>query len=83
MQAEDGAAEGGLAAAGLPHHAQGLALLQVKADVVHRVEHSAGGFEVLFQMLDFQNMFPPLFVPPFDVESRLFIGQASKLMGGR
>ena len=47
LQAQHGAAQGGLAAAGLTHHAQGLALFDLQVDAVHRVEKPLGGLEIL------------------------------------
>ena len=38
VQAHDGAADGGLSAAGLAHQAEGLARIEVEADVVHGLE---------------------------------------------
>ena len=58
VQAQQGAAGGGLAAAGLAHQTQGLALADGKAHVIHGLNilavlaHTAGG-EILLQVLDF------------------------------
>ena len=58
VQAQQGAAGGGLATAGLAYQAQGLALADGKADIIHGLDilavlaHTAGG-EILLQVLDF------------------------------
>ena len=58
---EDGAPGGGLAAAGFAHDAEGLALLNGKADTVNRVELSgrgAGrGAEIFGEVLHLENRF--------------------------
>ena len=52
MEAQDGAAHRGLAAAGLPHHTQSLAGVNGKADVVHCMEHPVGHGEIFLQMFN-------------------------------
>ena len=57
VQAQNNAAQSGLAAAGLAHDTQSLALVDGEADVIHRVKHSAGGLEVFFEALDLKQFF--------------------------
>ena len=67
VQAEDGAAHGGFSAAGLAHHAQGLARGEGEADVVHRVEHAVGHGEVFLQVFnpqDFRSVLSHSSPPP-------------------
>ena len=54
---EDGAPGGGLAAAGFAHDAEGLALLDGKADTVDRVELAGGGAEIFGEVLHLENRF--------------------------
>ena len=74
VQAEHGAAHGGLAAAGFPHQAQGLPLADKEGNVVHRLDiplvgaMSPGG-EVLLEVLYLDEVplpahtaFPPSFL---------------------
>ena len=65
QQMHDGAAQGGLAAAGLADHAQGLALLDGEGHVVHGVEHARGHGEILEQVLDFDDRAHDLIAPSF------------------
>jgi hypothetical protein len=60
-QAQDGAPGGRLATAALAHQAQGLALFDVKADPVHRLDianrpahQTTGDRKVLFEILDLE-----------------------------
>ena len=46
-QAQNGTAGGGLTAAGLADNTEGLALLDGKGDIIHRVQHAVGGLEIL------------------------------------
>ena len=56
VHAQAGAAAGGLAAAGLAHQAQRLALTDAERNVVHRVQGAAmAEIEVFFQVADFQH----------------------------
>ena len=51
-QAEDASAQGGLAAAGFAHYADGLALLDIQVDAIHRMEGgTAVELEIGFQIL--------------------------------
>ena len=76
VQAQQRAARGGLAAAGLAHQAQGLAFADGKADVVHGLHialvpaHTAGG-EVLLQVPDFHEglLLAHSALPPFSNSS--------------
>ena len=55
VQPDDGAARGGLSAAGLSHDADHLALFDGEADVIHRLEIPFP--EVLLQMTDLEDGF--------------------------
>lgn len=55
LEPQDGAPQGGLAAARLANYAQRGALLDGKAHVVHGVEHTGAGLEVLLEVFDLQN----------------------------
>ena len=57
VEAKDGAAEGGLSAARLPHHADGFASGDGEGDIVHGVEKAAAGFEIFFQVVDLNDRF--------------------------
>ena len=50
VKLDDGAAGGGFSAAGLPHQAEHLALINLKTDAVHR----PGGTEILAKAIYFQ-----------------------------
>ena len=56
-QPQDGAPCGGLSAAGFAHQTQRPATFQGKADVVHRVQHTAAGLEMLDEVSYLQNGF--------------------------
>ena len=74
IQAQQGAARRGLAAAGLTDQAQRLALADGKAHVVHGLNvllvlaHAAGG-EILLQMLYFNEILAHQALPPFSNSS--------------
>ncbi len=53
LKVQHGPAQGGLAAAGFPYHAQGGSLLNLEADIVHRMEIPRRRAEILFQILHF------------------------------
>ena len=53
MKAQDGPAQRGFPAAGLPDNAQCAPGLNLKVDAVHRVEPAPGRLEILFQVLGF------------------------------
>ncbi len=55
QQVEDHTPQGRFPAAGLAYHAQCFPLLQLKAHIVHRMKHSTGRGEILFQVFDLQN----------------------------
>ena len=65
MEPEDTPAQGGLAAAALAHDAQGLALLDAEADILHRAKCAARGLKVLLQMLDPEQLFLTHTCPSF------------------
>ena len=52
MQVQDHPPQGGLAAAGLAHDAQGFAGLDAERDSVHGVERALAGLEIFFQVFD-------------------------------
>ena len=66
VQADAGAPARGLAAAGLAHHAQGLALVDVERDVVHGLEHGvAAHVEYFFRCrTESSTSFPALIATP-------------------
>ena len=74
IQAQQGAARRGLAAAGLTDQAQRLALADGKAHIVHGLNvllvlaHAAGG-EILLQMLYFNEILAHQALPPFSNSS--------------
>ena len=51
---QDGPPQGGFSAAGLPHHTQGVPLVDAETDVVHRVEEAVFHLEIFFQVPCFQ-----------------------------
>ncbi len=57
MNADDGAADGGFARAGLPHQAEGFALEDVERNAVHGGEGMAPGAELHGQAFNFQQFF--------------------------
>ena len=68
VEADAHPAAGGLAAAGLPHHAQGLPLVDVEGDVVYGLEHAAPAHvKVLLQVFDREEhlFFPAHHTSPF------------------
>ena len=64
QQAQDGPAEGGFAAAGLSHHAQGLSRVDPEADVVDGMEDTGGRFKVFFQVFRFNQWYRHCASPP-------------------
>ena len=73
VQVQQGAAHGGLAAAGFPHETQGLAPADGKGHIVHRLQglgrkHAGIDAKVFLQVLDFHQRipthweFPPSFI---------------------
>ena len=54
QQVQDHTAQGRFPAAGLSDDTEGLSLLNRKVHSIHRVQGSAGGLEIFFQISDFQ-----------------------------
>ena len=62
LKADDGTAQGRLAAAGFAHHTHGAALLDLEGHIIHGVVDTGAHLKVFLQVFDFQQChisFPP------------------------